>query len=106
MCALFIFSCNSFNKNFPDGLANSSGLVGKNLMLHPLGYVEGIFDYPLASNFGPQGCCIFSHQFYETMREREFKRRKKYLRLQSTIMGKRQVYIYSFCIQTNYILCL
>ena len=65
---------NSANKDFPDGLANSSGLLGKNLMLHPLGYVEGFFDYPLASNFGPQGCCIYSHQFYETDKDRNFSR--------------------------------
>ena len=33
----------SANKLFPKGLANSSGLVG-NLMLHPLGFVEGTFN--------------------------------------------------------------
>ncbi len=65
---------NSANKNFKDGLANSSGLLGKNLMLHPLGYVEGFFDLPLAANFGPQGCCIYSHQFYETHKDRNFTR--------------------------------
>ena len=43
-------------------------------MLHPLGYVEGIFDKQLISNFGPQGCCIFSHEFYKTNSEQEFKR--------------------------------
>ena len=42
-------------------------------MLHPLGYVEGIFDKQLISNFGPQGCCIFSHEFYKTNSEQEFK---------------------------------
>ena len=57
---------NSTSARFPDGLANRSGLVGKNLMLHPFGHVRGIFDTPLASHFGPQGSCILSQQFYET----------------------------------------
>lgn len=57
---------NSRSSAFPDGLANSSGMVGKNLMLHPLGYVEGQFEAPLDSHLGPQGCSIFSQQFYET----------------------------------------
>ena len=34
---------NSKNKRYPNGVANSSGQVGKNLMLHPLGYAEGRF---------------------------------------------------------------
>ena len=65
---------NSRSKSFPDGLANRSGLVGKNLMLHPLGYVEGVFSEPLDSHLGPQGCCIFSHEFYETDTKRDFVR--------------------------------
>ncbi len=65
---------NSVSKCFPDGLANRSGVVGKNLMLHPLGYVEGVFDEPLKSHLGPQGCCIFSHEFYETDTRRGFVR--------------------------------
>jgi choline dehydrogenase-like flavoprotein len=43
-------------------------------MLHPLGYVEGVFDEDLESHIGPQGCCIASHEFYETDSERDFKR--------------------------------
>ena len=31
----------------PDGLANSSGLVGKRLMMHPFGTVVGVFDEDL-----------------------------------------------------------
>lgn len=65
---------NSKNSHSPDGLANSSGLVGKNLMLHPLGFVEGNFDVPLGSSAGPQGACVYSHEFYETDSEREFAR--------------------------------
>ena len=65
---------NSKNKKYPNGLANSSKLVGKNLMLHPLGYVEGKFKKYIASNVGPEGCCLASHQFYETKNDRNFKR--------------------------------
>jgi len=56
------------------GLANSSNLVGKNLMLHPLGYAEGFFHENLLSNHGPQGCCILSQEFYNTRPEHSFKR--------------------------------
>lgn len=55
---------NSASTRFPDGLANSSGLVGRNLMLHPLGYVEGDFDEPLDTDIGPQGCMIYSLEHY------------------------------------------
>ena len=65
---------NSKNKDFPNGLANNSGQLGKNLMLHPLGFVEGQFDSFLESNEGPEGCSIYSHQFYETQKNRNFKR--------------------------------
>ena len=82
--SIFILACsglgtprlllNSKNKEFPDGIANRSGLVGKNLMLHPLGYVEGTFKNYLGSNIGPQGCNIYSHQFYETNKKNKYKR--------------------------------
>ncbi len=65
---------NSKSSAFPDGLANRSGLVGKNLMLHPWGAVEGTFDEPLASHFGPQGSCLLSQEFYETDESRGFVR--------------------------------
>ena len=65
---------NSKNRKFPNGLANSSGLVGKNLMLHPLGLVEGTFNKFLASFKGPQGCCLASQEFYETRKKEKFKR--------------------------------
>ena len=65
---------NSTSARFPNGLANRSGLVGRNLMLHPWGAVAGLFDEPLGSNFGPQGCCILSQQFYETDTSRGFVR--------------------------------
>ncbi len=65
---------NSTSARFPQGLANRSGLVGKNLMLHPWGHVSGVFDEPLESHFGPQGCCILSQEFYETDARRGFVR--------------------------------
>jgi choline dehydrogenase-like flavoprotein len=65
---------NSATHQHPTGLANSSDMVGRNLMLHPLGYVEGLFEDDLQSHLGPQGCCIASHEFYETREENEFVR--------------------------------
>lgn len=64
----------SRSKHYPLGLANSSGLVGKNLMLHPCGVAEGVFSSDLESDQGPQGCCIYSHEFYETEKSRGFVR--------------------------------
>ena len=65
---------NSRSKLFPDGLANRSGLVGKNLMFHPYAMVTGVFDEPLEGYKGPTGCCIMSQEFYETDRARGFVR--------------------------------
>ncbi len=65
---------NSISPLFPEGLANRSGLVGRNLMLHPLGYVEGVFHEKLDSHLGPQGCCLQSQEFYETNTNRGFVR--------------------------------
>ncbi len=56
----------------PDGLANSSGLVGKRLMLHPNGEVTGIYDEPMDSWLGPAGQAIHSLEFYETNASRGF----------------------------------
>jgi choline dehydrogenase-like flavoprotein len=65
---------NSTSTQFPDGLANRSGLVGKNLMFHPWGHVHGVFDEPLRSHYGPGGCCLLSQEFYETDPDRDFVR--------------------------------
>ncbi len=65
---------NSRSKQFPDGLANRSGLVGKNLMFHPYAMVTGVFDEPLEGYKGPTGCCIMSQEFYETDLSRGFVR--------------------------------
>lgn len=63
---------NSKSKYYPNGLLNENGFVGKNLMLHPLAYVEGYFDDNLATSYGPHGCCLFSQEFYETRLENDF----------------------------------
>jgi len=65
---------NSKNAFYPQGLANSNGMVGKNLMLHPLAYIQGEFDEDLQSNWGPQGCAIMSQEFYASRDENSFRR--------------------------------
>ena len=82
--SVFILACsgagtprlllNSLRKGGTDGICNSSGMVGKNLMLHPLGYVEGLFEEYLETSFGPQGCCFVSNEFYASRPENSFKR--------------------------------
>ncbi len=65
---------NSASARFPDGLANSSGLVGKNLMFHPYAMVTGVFDERLDSYKGPMGASIISQEHYETDLSRGFSR--------------------------------
>jgi choline dehydrogenase-like flavoprotein len=62
----------SAHSGAPGGLANSSGLVGKRLMLHPNGEVTGVYDEPLDSWLGPAGQSIHSLEFYETDTSRGF----------------------------------
>jgi len=54
----------SADAGWPDGLANSSGLVGRRLMLHPLATVTGLFDESLegwrAHNGGLIQCLEFA----------------------------------------------
>ena len=68
----------SRSKRHPDGLANTSGLVGKNLMMHPYAAVSGSFDENLESWLGPAGQTIQSAQFYETDASRGFVRGAKW----------------------------
>jgi choline dehydrogenase-like flavoprotein len=70
---------NSKSKLFPQGLANSSGLVGKNFMLHPFRFFEGVFDAPMDGHIGPFGIPAFSQQFYETDLSRGFVRGYSFL---------------------------
>jgi choline dehydrogenase-like flavoprotein len=64
---------NSVSAKFPNGIANSSGLVGRNLMFHPYARTFGYFEEELDGNRGP-GNCIWSQEFYETDRSRGFVR--------------------------------
>lgn len=68
----------STSTDFPDGLANSSGLVGKNLMLHPYTSVLGVYDEDLENWVGPNGQLIQSFEFYETDESRGFVRGGKW----------------------------
>src|SRR5947209_8533770 len=64
---------NSKSSRFPDGLANSSGLVGKNLMFHPYAQVYGFVEEVTDSNRAPP-ICLWSKEFYETDLSRGFVR--------------------------------
>jgi choline dehydrogenase-like flavoprotein len=62
----------------PNGLANSTGLVGRRLMMHPFGTVVGLFDEDLGSTRGVWGQHLHSLQFYETDTARGFVRGAKW----------------------------
>jgi choline dehydrogenase-like flavoprotein len=68
----------STSGRYPDGLANSSGLVGRRLMMHPFGTVVGLFDEDLQSTRGVWGQHLHSLQFYETDPARGFVRGAKW----------------------------
>ncbi len=59
---------------FPDGLANSSGLVGRRLMQHPYRTVVAVTDRLLDGWQGPWGQAIYSLEFAETRPEHDFVR--------------------------------
>lgn len=67
----------STSRRFPQGLANSSGKVGRGLMLHPYGRVDGLFDAPLGFQAPGETAGIVSFEFQETRRERGFVRGAK-----------------------------
>ncbi len=69
---------NSASPQFPDGMANSSGLVGKRLMTHLLTSVYGIYDDDLGGHLGPTGQALQSLQFYESDPGRGFVRGAKW----------------------------
>ena len=68
----------SQSQRFPSGLANSSSLVGRGLMLHPTGMVGGVMDERMETWLGPNGQLANSMQFYETDRSRGFVRGSKW----------------------------
>ncbi|WP_433208834.1 GMC family oxidoreductase [Nocardia sp. CA-107356] len=69
---------NSASPRHPDGLANSSGLVGRRLMVHPFANVMGYFDEDMASWRGHVGAKITCYEFYETDTSRDFLRGAKW----------------------------
>jgi choline dehydrogenase-like flavoprotein len=64
----------SANQQSPEGLGNSSGLLGHNLMMHPTVSVLGVYEENLDSWMGPQGNAIYSLQFAEGDASRGFPR--------------------------------
>jgi choline dehydrogenase-like flavoprotein len=68
----------SADERNPDGLANSTGLVGKRLMMHPYAAVIGIYDDPLESWMGPSGQTIHTYEFFESDPSRGFARGTKW----------------------------
>ncbi len=67
----------SKSRRHPYGLANSSGLVGKNLMLHPNCCAMGYYEDDLETWRGPLGAVVASMQFHETDRSRGYVRGSK-----------------------------
>jgi choline dehydrogenase-like flavoprotein len=67
----------SADEHHPNGLANSSDMVGRNLMLHPNCTAMGFYEDELESWRGPAGQLIHSLEFYETDRSRGFVRGSK-----------------------------
>jgi choline dehydrogenase-like flavoprotein len=74
----------SADGEFPDGLANSSGLVGRRLMMHPFAVVTGIFEPFLETWKGNVGSRIHCLEFYETDTSRGFVRGAKWSMAPST----------------------
>jgi len=54
----------SANKQFPNGLANSSGIVGKYLMLNSGGVTNAVFEHPL-NDYKGFAVSRLLHDFYE-----------------------------------------
>jgi choline dehydrogenase-like flavoprotein len=64
---------NSKSPLFPDGIGNGEGMVGRHFMIHPARYLEASFAEPFeTASFS--GSPIFSQEFYETDRSRDFVR--------------------------------
>lgn len=61
----------SANERAPDGLANSSGYVGRNLMLNAHAFANGIFEQPLNEYKGVQATRVVQ-DFYESDPKRGF----------------------------------
>ena len=55
----------SSSARHPEGLANASGMVGRNFMVHVQSLVLGLFEDPTDCDSGTVGT-VASRQFYET----------------------------------------
>ncbi len=64
---------NSKSERFPNGLANASDQVGRNLMFHPWAHITGWFDHELDGERGAPNS-YWSQEFYETDLARGFVR--------------------------------
>jgi choline dehydrogenase-like flavoprotein len=62
----------SANNSHPNGLANSSGLVGRYLMHHAYAQQTAVWDDPVDGFMGAYGAPIFSQEFAETDVSRGF----------------------------------
>lgn len=61
---------NSASPKYPDGLANSSGQVGKNYMRHTSGNVWGVFERPVRMHRGnTMAGCIKDERYHNSNRE-------------------------------------
>jgi len=68
----------SKSEQHPNGLANSTDLVGRRLMMHPYGAAVGTYEDGLESWLGPAGQILHSMEFYETDKSRGFVRGAKW----------------------------
>lgn len=64
----------SANATFPNGLANSSGLVGKNFMTHPNNQIYGLFNEPINQYKGAVMGQVMVQDWYETDPANDFVR--------------------------------
>ncbi|MEI7944990.1 MAG: GMC family oxidoreductase [Actinomycetes bacterium] len=65
---------NSASKEHPRGIGNSSDQLGRNLMLHPIPVVTGVFDEDVESWSGSDAFALLIQEFYENDDTRDFKR--------------------------------
>lgn len=64
----------SASARFPNGLANGSGQVGRNLMLHPHARVDGVFDEAVGAWSSGEKAGLVSLEFYAAAGRRDFAR--------------------------------
>ena len=64
----------SATKNHENGIGNSSGILGKNLMFHPYSFIRGVLPGNNKFFYGPNANILMSQQFYETDQNKDFYR--------------------------------